>query len=238
MADTVAIMIRLVAMDMAGTTIEEGGAVYTALSQAVATSLDIDVPEEVTRNWMGADKHEAIRGMHLALGIDVDSNRVHEVYEHFVKLLDQAYLATPPQPIDGVEDAFGAMKTAGCAVFLTSGFSESVALGILDSLEWSVSSGAVIDGVVTADMVGAGRPQPLMIQRCMELATIDSPAEVAVAGDTVLDVQAGFAASASIVAAVLTGAQDRETLSAASPTHVLDSVVDLAQIITELNAAP
>lgn len=235
-ADTVATMIRLVAMDMAGTTIEEGGAVYTALSEAVAQSVGRAVPEEITRNWMGADKHEAILGMHKALGENLDSSQVDAVYEQFAKLLDQAYVETPPAPLPGVEAAFRAMRAAGCRVFLTSGFSETVAFGILDSLGWTVSQASAIDGVVTADMVGAGRPQPLMIQRCMELADITEPAEVAVAGDTVLDVQAGLAAQARIVAGVLTGAQDRATLATASPTHILDSVVDLAELIREINS--
>lgn len=237
LTDTVAIMIRLVAMDMAGTTIEEGGAVYTALSEAVAQSIGRVVPEHVTRNWMGADKHEAILGMHKALGQDLDTSQVETVYEQFAKLLDQAYVETPPAPLPGVEAAFRAMRAVGCRVFLTSGFSETVAFGILDSLGWTVSQASALDGVVTADMVGAGRPQPLMIQRCMELANITDPNDVAVAGDTVLDVEAGLAAKARIVAGVLTGAQDRDTLATASPTHVLDSVVDLAELIREINTA-
>jgi phosphoglycolate phosphatase-like HAD superfamily hydrolase len=56
---------------------------------------------------------------------------------------------------------------------------------------------------------------------------IDAVQEVAVAGDTASDLEAGTRAGAAIVAGVLTGAHSREQLLAAPHTHLLTSVTEL-----------
>ncbi len=94
-------------------------------------------------------------------------------------------------------------------------------LGWRDLVDLSLSPG---DGV-------RGRPYPdLMLTALMRLE-VDAVHEVAVAGDTVSDLEAGMAAGAAVVAGVLTGAHDRTQLEAAPHTHVLDSIADLPGVI-------
>jgi phosphoglycolate phosphatase-like HAD superfamily hydrolase len=56
---------------------------------------------------------------------------------------------------------------------------------------------------------------------------VDDMRQVAVVGDTPLDVMAGRRAGAGLVAGVLTGAGDRPALIAAGATHVVGSVGEL-----------
>lgn len=55
-------MIKLVACDMAGTTIDEHGDVYVALARCVEETGAATSPEAV-QEWMGADKVEAITAL-------------------------------------------------------------------------------------------------------------------------------------------------------------------------------
>jgi phosphoglycolate phosphatase-like HAD superfamily hydrolase len=91
-------------------------------------------------------------------------------------------------------------------------------LGWDDLVDLALSPGAGI----------RGRPFPdLVLTAAMRLGAEDVR-DVAVAGDTASDLLAGTRAGASIVAGVLTGAHDRAALEAAPHTHILGSVVELA----------
>ncbi len=213
-------MFELAALDIAGTTVEEGGAVYRVLTDVVrdhgAPAADADV-----RVWMGADKREAITALLALSGTTPDRDTVEGVHTEFVTRLTEAYAATPPTPLPGVPEAFAALRAAGVKVVLTTGFDRQITDPLLDALGWG---SGVLDGTVCASEVAAGRPAPFMIRRAMELAGVTDPARVLVAGDTVLDVRAGHAAHAGVVVGVLTGGQTESELAAEHPTHILDGV--------------
>lgn len=215
-------MISLVALDIAGTTVAEGGAVYRVLAEVVAehgtpaSSADI-------KKWMGADKRAAL----VALTGDPDA--AEELHARFVTRLQETYAAHPPAPVDGVVETFARLRAAGVQVALTTGFDRQVTDPLLAALDWQV--GRDVDAVVCAPEVAAGRPEPHMINRAMELTGVTDPARVLTAGDTVLDVRAGLASGASIVVAVLSGAQDRAELTPENPTHVLDDVTGIPALI-------
>ena len=100
---------------------------------------------------------------------------------------------------------------------------------VLAAVGWR--EGVDVDAVVCAVEAGAGRPSPAMIRRAMTLTGVDDPGAVLVAGDTVLDVEAGLAAGAGLVVGVLTGGRTRSELEAAGPPHVLDGVVGLPALL-------
>lgn len=213
-------MIALAALDIAGTTVDEGGAVYRVLSSVVA---DRGVTDVDVRPWMGADKREALAAL------TGDPAAVDELHAEFVTRLRAAYAATPPTPLPGVPEALAALRAAGVRVVLTTGFDRTITDPLLDAVGWRV--GEHLDAVVCASEVGGGRPRPDMIHRAMELTGVTDPAHVLAAGDTALDVRAGLAARARIVAGVLTGAQTRAELEAEHPTHVLAGVRDLPALL-------
>ncbi|WP_225220541.1 phosphonatase-like hydrolase [Oerskovia merdavium] len=244
------LVIELVALDIAGTTVEEGGAVYEALHAAVlehgsgATSSDI-------QHWMGAEKRAAITAL-LAIGASTpgapgdapDDATVDAAFARFTALLQEAYLLNPPTPIPGAPEAFAALRAAGVKVALTTGFTREVTQGILDVLGWTVAAGAeqwlspevTLDAVTCADEVPLGRPAPYMIHRDMERTGVLDVARVLAAGDTVLDLRAGVNARAGAVVGVLTGKLGAADLGRERHDFLLDSVAELPGLVARLNA--
>lgn len=231
-------MITLAAFDMAGTTVNDGGAVYDALEKAV-TETGVAVTSENLQTWMGVEKREAITAL-IGLGGGVaDDATVDATFDRFRVLLDEFYTAEPPTPVDGVPEAIAELQAAGIKVALTTGFSRDVAESILAGMGWTVSAdadapadsggsaasgGVRVDALSCGDDVAAGRPAPFMIHRAMEATGVTNVAEVLVAGDTAVDVQAGLNSGAAISIGVLSGKLDRASLEKESPTAVLDSV--------------
>ena len=221
--------IELAVFDMAGTTIEEGGAVYAALAAAVESLSGQPVPADLLARWMGAEKGEALAAMLAAVGHEADEAELARARQEFSDRLDQAYLDVAPTPIPGVEPALAGLRSRGVKVALTTGFSTRVARGILDAIGWEI--GRDIDVLVTAEDVGAGRPSPKMIERAMALTGIDDPGRVLVCGDTLRDLEAGKAARARIVVGVLTGSQREEDLRSGPATHVIDSAAEIGALL-------
>jgi phosphoglycolate phosphatase len=220
--------IELAALDIAGTTVDEGGAVYRVLAEVVRDSGGTPSDHHV-RNWMGADKREAIAAMLAVHDGPPGREQVEAAHAEFVTRLTQAYAAVPPAPLPGVPEAIAALRASGIHVALTTGFDRQVTDPLLAAIGWRV--GEELDAVVCADEVAAGRPAPDMIERAMELTGVTVPARVLVAGDTVLDVRAGHAAGAGIVVAVLTGAQTADELAAEHPTRLLGGVRELPDLV-------
>lgn len=242
--------IELVALDVAGTTVEEGGAVYDALHTAVlehgsgATSSDV-------QHWMGAEKRAAITallaigpGTSAATGDAPDEATVDAAFVRFTALLHEAYRLNPPTPIPGAPEAFAALRAAGVKVALTTGFTRDVTRGILDVLGWTVASGpdqwlspeVTLDAVTCADEVPLGRPAPYMVHRDMECTGVLDVSRVLVAGDTVLDLRSGVNARAGAVVGVLTGKLGAGDLGRERHDFLLDSVADLPALVASLNA--
>jgi phosphonatase-like hydrolase len=219
--------VELVVCDIAGTTVQEHGAVYAALEGAV-TATGADTTREDVARWMGADKHEAIRAL---IGGEPAAETVSAVHEDFRARLDAAYAERPPEPFHGVRELFASLRYAGVKVALTTGFERAIAEPLLASVGWDDGT---LDALVCADEVAAGRPAPYMIFRAMERCGVHCADRVAVAGDTVLDLRAGTNAGAAVVAGVLTGGVAAETLGAERHTHLLPSVADLAPVLERL----
>ncbi|WP_405796105.1 phosphonatase-like hydrolase [Streptomyces sp. NBC_01506] len=216
-------MIDLAVLDIAGTTVDEGGTVYRVLASVVADHAG-PVSDDTIRRWMGADKREALAAL---TGRDRDD--VEALHAEFVTRLGEAYEATPPVPLTGVPEALAALRSAGVKVALTTGFDRQVTDPLLASVGWRL--GDQLDAVVCASEVAGGRPRPHMIHRAMELTGAPTVRRVLVAGDTALDVRAGIAAGAGFVVGVLTGAQTRTELAAEHPTHVLDGVAAIPALL-------
>jgi phosphoglycolate phosphatase len=216
-------MIELAVLDIAGTTVDEGGAVYRVLG-AVAGAHGAEHPD--VRPWMGADKREALAAL---LGVARDDPRAAAAHTAFVSELVAAYTADPPKPLPGVPEALAALRATGVRVALTTGFDRQVTEPLLAAVGWDVPG--TLDAVVCADEVASGRPAPDMIREAMARLGVTDPAHVLVAGDTVLDVRAGLAAGAGLVVAVLTGAQEAPELRAAGPTRVLSGVAEVPALL-------
>jgi phosphoglycolate phosphatase len=220
-------VIELVALDMAGTTIDDHGSVYLALSRSVvetgATVADADL-----QKWMGTDKVTAISALMELGGEQPTPDRVASAFERFRVLLAAAYRDNPPVGLPGVADALVELRRRGIRIALTTGFSDEVALPLLETIGWSVGAGDehLLDAVVTTSQVSAGRPAPYLIHHAMELTGVTDVRAVLAAGDTVVDLLAAHNAGV-IGVGVLTGALNRAQLAEHPHAHILDSVAAL-----------
>ena len=223
----------LAALDMAGTTVEEGGLVYLAVERAVAESIGGAIPGDVLRRWKGTSKEEAIAGILTDLGEDASPARVAGVFDLFAVKIDEAYREQPPTPVPGVLETFDKLRSAGVKVALQTGYSAPVAASILGQLGWTVGDGPdhTVDALVTSDLVPLSRPAPYLIFRCMEATGVTDVRRVLAAGDTPNDLGAGTHAGAGLVVGVTTGAFDRAALEAEPHTHALDSITGIAELL-------
>lgn len=219
--------IRLAALDIAGTTVDEGGVVYAVMRDAVERETGRTVPDDVLSAWSGTGKREGIAGILGELGEDV--GRADGIFERFSGDLAEAYESDPPTLLPGVREAVEALRDAGAAVVLQTGYTRDVAEDLLSTVGWRV--GADLDGLVTVEDVRRSRPSPYLVFRAMELADVQDVRQVLVAGDTVNDLLAGTRSGARLVVGVLTGAHTVAELGAARHTHLLPSVADLPALL-------
>ena len=124
-----------------------------------------------------------------------------------------------------------ALRARGVPVCLSTGFAPSTRDALLDALGWR----GEVDLALSPVDVGRGRPAPDLVLGAMERLGVGDPGAVAVAGDTVSDLEAGTAAGAAAVIGVLTGAHDRATLAAAPHTAIIEDITGfIAEIETFL----
>jgi phosphoglycolate phosphatase len=215
--------IRLAVLDMAGTTVRDDGLVTNAFLAALAhigiASDDPAVPGHLdyVQQTMGQSKIVVFRGI---LGDEVRAQAATAAFEQAVA---DAIRGGGIEPIAGAESAFEAMRSAGIAICLTTGFSAATQALIVETLAW----GDLVDLTLAPGPGVRGRPFPDLALRALMLLEIDDVRSLAVAGDTANDLLAGWRSGAGIVAGVLTGAHGRSELEAAPHTHVLDSIADL-----------
>ena len=219
--------IRLAALDMAGTTVADEGAVAEAFQSAldavglVAGDL-MDDPGAYIRRTMGQSKITVFTEL-----LGGDGHRAAQANEAFESAFDQAVDRGEVAALPGAEDAFAALRDGGVRICLTTGFSPATRDRILDALGWR----GRVDLVLSPADAGRGRPWPDMILAAVLRLRIDDVAEVAVAGDTTSDLVAGSRSGASIVAGVLTGAHTRDELAEAPHTHLLNSIADFPALV-------
>jgi phosphoglycolate phosphatase len=218
---------RLVALDMAGTTVADGGAVEGAFSLALdAVGLPLDTlhedPVTFVRRTMGQSKITVFTDL-----FGGDKERAEMANAAFEAAFDQAVDRGDVVAIPGAEAALATLRQAGMQICLTTGFSPATRDRIIATLGWEDA----VDLALSPVDAGRGRPYPDMILTAVVTLHVDDVAEVAVVGDTSSDLLAGTRSGASWVIGVLSGAHSREELLAAPHTHLIDSVADLPGLL-------
>ncbi len=213
--------IELVVFDMAGTVVDEGGAVYRALAAALEAAGVHPDPSEFAR-WHGASKLEVVRHF---LGGDADPTRVDEVFAAFEAALEAAYFGPAARlaPMPGALACFAALRAAGILVALDTGYPRALADRLIERL----ALGPHVDGSIVSEEVGAGRPHPYMIHALLRRFGLADVRRVAKVGDTARDMEEGRNAGCGLVIGVLSGADGREALEAAGADRVLGGVAEL-----------
>ncbi|GHH82685.1 putative haloacid dehalogenase-like hydrolase [Kitasatospora indigofera] len=219
--------IRLVVLDMAGTTVADDGLVELAFrSAAAALGVEADSPEhrrmlEHVHATMGESKISVFR--HL-FGEEEKAQRANLAFEEaYHDLVGAGHCAAIP----GAAEAIAELRGQGRKVVLTTGFSRATQDSILNALGWQ----SIADLTLCPAEAGRGRPYPDMVLTALLRTGTDSVRQIAVAGDTGYDMLTGTRSGAPVVAGVLTGAHGEERLRADGATHVLASITELPKLI-------
>ncbi|MEU9891963.1 phosphonatase-like hydrolase [Streptomyces phaeochromogenes] len=216
--------IRLVVLDMAGTTVADGGLVERAFAAAARRlGAEPDAMLDYVRATMGESKISVFRHLFGEEAKAQEANRAFE--EAYAELVDGGLVA----PIPGAREAIEQLGSQGRTVVLTTGFARTTQDAILSALGWQ---DLVPLTLCPADAGGRGRPYPdMVLSAFLRTAAADDVRQIAVVGDTSYDMLSGVRAGAGLVAGVLTGAHDEDALRASGATQVLGSVVELPGVL-------
>ncbi|WP_446041721.1 phosphonatase-like hydrolase [Streptomyces sp. SID1121] len=221
--------VRLIVLDMAGTTVLDGGLVERAFS-AAALRLGVEpgTPDhagklDYVRTTMGESKISVFR--HL-FGTEDKARLANAAFETaYGELIDAGHVA----PVPGARETIEQLRSEDRRVVLTTGFARVTQEAILAALGWQEVADLTL---CPADVGGRGRPYPdMVLAALLRTRAADAVREIAVAGDTSYDMLSGERAGARVVAGVLTGAHDRAQLLARGATHVLGSVAELPDLL-------
>jgi len=215
---------------MAGTTVKDKNYVGIAFHEAMK-SFGYEVPVPEINPIMGYEKPLAIKMMlekHEAEKDKITDLLIGTIHAEFVKRMISFYTTTTEiAALPDVEETFSVLRNAGVKIALNTGFSRDIADVIVSRLGWEDK----VDLLVASDEVAHGRPYPEMIQKIMKELNITSAENVAKVGDTEVDVNEGINAGCSYVIAVTTGAFTREQLLPYNPTHIIDNISEILNIL-------
>lgn len=220
---------ELVVLDMAGTTVLDDGVVEQAFQRAaertgVADRMPWDEALAHVRDTMGQSKIDVFT--HLADGDRVAAERATAAFEGaYAEIVDEHGVTGIP----GAADAIQGLKDAGLQVVLTTGFAPVTRDALIDGLGWR----GLVDLALSPVDAGRGRPAPDLVLTALLRTQTSSVEAIAVAGDTVSDVESGRRAGAGFVAGVLTGAHGTDALSGAGAHAVLADVTELRAALAE-----
>jgi phosphonatase-like hydrolase len=226
--------LELVVLDMAGTTVLDDGVVEQAFQRAaertgVADRMPWAEALDYVRVTMGQSKIDVFT--HLSGGDVAEATRATAAFEGaYAEIVEEQGVTEIP----GAADAIQSLKDAGLRVVLTTGFAPVTRDALLDGLGWR----GLVDLALSPVDAGRGRPAPDLVLAALLRTQISAVGAVAVAGDTVSDVESGRRAGAGFVAGVLTGAHDRVALVEAGADAVLRDVTGLRGALAERGLLP
>lgn len=225
--------IKLVVFDIAGTTVKDEQEVSKAF-QAALKKYNYDIELNQITPFRGYQKTVAIK--QILLLIENDTNKItpeliSNIHQEFTQEMIRFYQHESIVALPHVEETFAALRTAGIQVGINTGFSRDIANTIVTRLQWREKG--LIDHIVGSDEVEQGRPHPYMIQKIMKAGNITDPLETAKVGDTEADVREGQNAGCKYVIGVTTGAFTREQLEPSKPTHIIDNIAQVIDIINQ-----
>ena len=219
---------QLLVCDMAGTTVEEAGLVYTTLQECM-NDRDLGVSDADMEPWHGAGKSEVVG--HFAARAQMSAAASTEletaINAEFEDRLEAKYMARG-SPLALIDDAlpayFERLRTAGVKIGLNTGYPHRLQDAILDKLNLA----EMVDAYTSAQEVPCGRPSPYMVHSLMAKTGVQDVRLVAKAGDTERDIGEGLNAGCGQVIGVLSGADNAACLEAAGAHTIVGNITDLA----------
>ena len=222
--------IELVVFDMAGTTVKDKNYVGVAFQNAM-DKYGYLVAIENINPIMGYEKPLAIKMMldkYEPDRLKITAKLINSIHSEFVASMLKFYETSHDiVPLPHVEETFLKLREAGIKVALDTGFSRDIADVIIGRLGWEDK----IDFLVASDEVEHGRPYPDMIEKIKVALKIESSDVIAKVGDTEVDINEGINSGCKYVIGITTGAFTREQLVPYNPTHIIDDISEVLQIV-------
>jgi phosphonatase-like hydrolase len=222
-------MIKMVVLDMAGTTVDENNVVYKTLRKVINEAGYDFTLEQVLAEGAGKEKMTAIKDIIASSDSVIIGTDANKIYQQFLLELSTAYdnILLKPQP--GAEDLFKQLQDRNIHVVLNTGYDRTTALNILQKLEWQM--GITINGLVTASDVANNRPYPDMIFLAMKQFGISDASEVVKIGDSTIDIQEGKNAGCALSIGIVTGAHSYAQLATADPDHIIYHLSEIIPLL-------
>jgi len=190
--------IQAVILDWAGTTQDHGVYAPAVVFIDVFHRYGVEITMAEARAPMGLFKLDHIRAITKMPGVaerwqavhgrPVTEDDVQAMFADFQPLQVEA-MARYATLIDGTVEAVDEMKRRKYKIGSTTGFMRAAADVAMREAE---RQGYVPDSTVCADEVPAGRPEPWMVLRNMEILRVFPPAAVVKIGDTKIDIDEGL----------------------------------------------
>ncbi len=233
--------IKLVVLDMAGTTVADQHEVEACFAKAARMS-GLEASDEAILAAQGLSKRYVFQlfwraqlgESHPDVEIQVDKS-----YAIFKDVLEAHYQTQPVFPTDGCLKLFSYLKQNNIKIALTTGFYRVVTDIILGRLGWLEgldenrlgNESTIIQASIASDEVEHGRPAPLMIQKAMRLLGVSDPKQVINAGDTPSDLQSGHAADVLLNLGVTNGTHTVEQLIGHPHDALIGSIDEIINLI-------
>lgn len=203
--------VRAIVSDLAGTLVDHGCRAPTAAFCQVFKEFGVEISESQARGPMGLNKRDHLEAI-LAIpdvaaafiaanGRPYSSADVEQMYQRFTPLqLD--LLKNFSQAISGAIDALTLLRKQHIKIAINSDYARPMVEMVVDQL---AAQGFKPNAFVAADDVIAGRPEPWLTLRALELLRV-YPSYLAVkVGDTIPDIEEGLNAGCWTVGVLRTG---------------------------------
>lgn len=234
--------IKMVAFDMAGTTVRDNQEVEKCFIEAARTT-GLDFHSADILSMMGWSKRLVFETLWRKFQPKADDSLIQQntnnSYLNFKKILEIHYLTHPIVPTEGTLELFSYLKAQNIKIALTTGFYRQVTDIILKKLGWLVGLDAnyvgyessVINVSVSSDQVQNSRPAPDMIFKAMQLLEIRDSNSVINIGDTPSDLQSGINAGCFLSLGVTNGTHSFSQLKEFENDGLLDNILELQNVI-------
>jgi len=253
--------LKAVIFDWAGTMVDFGSRAPVEAFRTLFAEFGTEITEAEARGPMGLNKIEHIRAL-LAMprvgqawaGANgaADEAAVERLFARF-RELDRAVVARFTDLIPGAAKVAGDLRARGMKIGSSTGYNRDVMDTVLEA---AARQGYSPDNLVCADDLPVGRPTPMMMYKCFLDLQVWPASAVVKVDDTVPGIQEGRAAGSWTVGLALSGnaagiavedlaAPDaphvaaarkhaHETLKAAEPDYIIDTVADLMPVIEDI----
>src|ERR1700722_18265651 len=165
--------ITLACLDMAGTTVADGGLVEAAFLDALAARGVLEEERRATmleyvRETMGTSKITVFRAL---FPDEADAQAANAAFE---TAYDERLSSGAVVPIPGAEEAIAMLRGEGVRVVLCTGFSRRTRDRLVAALGWE----GVADLFLSPEEAGRGRPHPDMILTALLRLEVEDVADV------------------------------------------------------------